>query len=97
MVRRYHRSNILTALDLLHAIVSSTPDLPGAACARPENRALFDATTGKAAGRPGTYAKAIQVCASCPALLQCRSWIAGLPPLKHPVGVTAGVIRRSRS
>ena len=76
--------------DLLGAIAAG-PDLTGAACReRPD---VFDATTGKAAG-PITYARAIEVCTSCPALTACTTWVESLPPSQRPFGVTAGVIRR---
>jgi hypothetical protein len=82
-----------TALDLLH-IVADTPDLPGAACV--EHRDIFDACTGKAAGRPSTYPRAIRVCAHCPVLHRCSEWIASLPPSGRPYGVTAGLIRQQQ-
>jgi WhiB family redox-sensing transcriptional regulator len=77
--------------DLLGAI-SAAPNLRGAACT--DHRDLFDATTGKAAGRPGVYARAIRVCESCPALTACSAWVESLPPSQRPLGVTAGRIRR---
>jgi hypothetical protein len=77
--------------DLLEAIAAA-PDLHGAACT--DHRDLFDATTGKAAGRPGVYARAIRVCTSCPVLTRCSAWVESLPAPQRPFGVTAGVVRR---
>jgi WhiB family redox-sensing transcriptional regulator len=79
--------------DLLGAIAAA-PNLTGAACR--ERRDVFDATTGKAAGRPGVYARAIKVCTSCPVLTRCSAWVESLPPSQRPLGVTAGRIRRQR-
>jgi hypothetical protein len=82
-----------TAVDLLH-IIATTPNLPGASCT--QHLDIFDACTGKAAGRPGTYARAVKVCATCPVLQRCRAWVIGLAPRERPPGVTAGLIRPSR-
>jgi hypothetical protein len=81
-----------TAVDLLH-IIATTPDLLGAACRN--HRDIFDACSSKAAG-PHAYAKAIRVCAACPALEQCYAWVSSLPPRDRPVGVCAGIIRSGR-
>lgn len=78
--------------DLLRTL-AETPDLPGAACMA--HREVFDRCTAKAA-KPSSYARAIQVCADCPALPKCRAWVRSLPPRKRPEGVTAGVIRPGR-
>jgi hypothetical protein len=81
-----------TAVDLLHTI-ATTPNLRGAACV--QHRNVFDACLTHAAG-PTVYAKAIRICATCPALAACRAWVAGLPPRERPRGVIAGLIRHSR-
>jgi hypothetical protein len=66
--------------DLAHAI----PDLPEAACRGHAD--LFDvARTDRAA-----VAKAKAICASCPALDDCRAWLADQPAALRPCGVVAG-------
>jgi WhiB family redox-sensing transcriptional regulator len=77
--------------DLLGAIAAA-PNLDGAACR--EHPEVFTATMGKAAGRPGVYARAIAVCRGCPALAPCTLWVNGLAPSDRPYGVTAGTIRQ---
>jgi hypothetical protein len=79
-----------TAVDLLHAI-ATTPDLPGAACVG--HLEIFDACSSRAAGRPGTYARAVRICATCPALTACRAWVLSLPSRERPPGVTAGLVK----
>jgi len=90
-LRRATIPTVPALADLLGAIAAA-PNLTGAACR--EHRDVFDATTGKAAGRPGVYARAITVCESCPALAACSAWVEGLAPSRRPLGVTAGVVRR---
>jgi hypothetical protein len=34
-------------------------------------------------------------CAACPALLECARWVDGLPRSQKPLGVCAGVLRRT--
>jgi hypothetical protein len=82
-----------TVVGLLREL-AATPDLPGAACAEPTARDVFDAATDKRART--AYAKAIRICAGCTQLRACRRWLLSLPPAQRPPGVTAGLIRRSR-
>src|SRR6185312_2391511 len=65
--------------ELLDALTHA-PNLRGAACAgRPE---LFDVRDGDD--------RAQAVCAACPALAACRSWVDSLPKPLRPSGVIAG-------
>ena len=77
--------------DLLGAIAAA-PNLHGAACR--EHPEVFTATMGKAAGRPGVYARAIAMCQACPALAACTTWVDSLPASDRPTGVTGGIIRQ---
>ncbi len=77
----------------LLATLATTPNLPGAACVT--ERETFDACLER--GAKGTiYAQAIRICAQCPALGPCAAWVHSLPVRKRPLGVTAGLIHRSR-
>jgi hypothetical protein len=38
----------------------------------------------------------VDQCRICPALPNCRAWVASLPPSQIPLGVTAAVMRRPR-
>jgi Transcription factor WhiB len=71
--------------ELLDTLAHDIPNLPGAACRG--HAELFDV-----ADRHDTQgiARAQAVCASCPALRDCRRWLAGLPRLARPCGVVAG-------
>jgi hypothetical protein len=85
----------MSIADLIATVVT-TPNLPGAACVA--EREPFDACIDPPAGRAHDdgYARAIQVCARCPALQDCRRWVTSLPMSRRPHGVTAGLIRRAR-
>ena len=37
------------------------------------------------------HAKAKAICAVCPILAECESWLAGLPKHQRPSGVVAGI------
>lgn len=75
----------------LLAVLAATPNLPGAVCAEPSTRVIFD----ECAEHPDQYAvrAAIRVCAECPALHDCSAWVADLPAAERPRGVTAGRLR----
>jgi hypothetical protein len=82
-----------TVIDLITELTAG-PDLHGAACV--EHRGVFDdcvRTTGR--GRIGfrAYERAVQVCAECPVLRDCRIWVLSLPLEERPFGVVAGLIR----
>ena len=72
----------------LLAALEGAPNLPGAACVSAEARAVFDSVL-EARGRAGAAAGAI--CATCPALQQCRAWLDALPVSQRPAGTIAGV------
>ncbi len=82
----------MSAAQLL-ATLATTPNLPGAACVA--ERETFDACLEPWASTR-ICAAAIRVCATCPALGPCAAWVHSLPIRKRPLGVTAGLIRRSR-
>ena len=73
------------------------PRLDGAACAgRPR---LFDERDTSAEPPEPEHAarerhrEALAICQRCPALEQCRAWVASLRARDVPPGVTAGTIR----
>ncbi len=70
--------------EVLDELAHDIPNLPGAACRG--HAELFDV-----AGRDDPAVERAQaVCAACPALRDCRRWLAGLPRLVRPCGVVAG-------
>lgn len=77
----------------LIATLATTPDLPGASCV--SSRQVFDKCTDGHAG-DRELAAAVRVCAGCPVLGPCASWVDSLDPRKRPFGVTGARIRRSR-
>ncbi|WP_328856360.1 WhiB family transcriptional regulator [Williamsia herbipolensis] len=79
-------------ISLLARIFDELPALPGAACAgRPD---LFDPadTRETAESVASRYRAAAAVCASCPALTQCRAWADSLNRHRRPAGVVGGRI-----
>jgi hypothetical protein len=82
----------MPSTELLQRILRGVPNLPGARCTEPGNRALFDSCA--APGGTKLHGRAIAVCATCPALAPCRSWVAGLRPGAPPHGVVGGMVRR---
>ncbi len=71
---------------LLAAVLTDSTKLPGAACTTAPELFAFDADDQ-------LHAEAVQICASCPALDACRSWVASLPT-GHVSGVIAGEIHK---
>jgi hypothetical protein len=74
----------------LFAALIAAPDLPDAAC-----RGRHETFDPPAEGEPkaaveARHRRAQAVCADCPALTACATWIASLPPKKRPRGVVAG-------
>ncbi len=77
----------MTSVD---GLLAGAPSLPGARCrGRPH---LFeeaapgesrDATTAR-------HSQAVELCARCPALDACTTWLQSLPPRDRPAGITAG-------
>jgi hypothetical protein len=76
--------------ELIDAITRTVPRLPGARCRN--HRDLFDRTAIRGAGMNKARREALEICAGCPALLQCRRWINGLEPDAKPRGVIAGIV-----
>jgi hypothetical protein len=75
----------VSVTELLDELAHDIPDLHDAACrGHPE---VFDV-----ADRHDTQAiaQAKAVCQSCPALRDCRDWLASLPRAMRPSGVIAG-------
>jgi hypothetical protein len=75
---------------LLADLAQGAPPLPGASC---RGRArLFDAAMDWDGGSSRRLARraARRVCASCPCLDQCGSWVEALPQRRRPAGIVAG-------
>ena len=79
-------------IDTVFAALAAAPDLPGAACrglAPGFDAARPDETVAEVAHR---HLAALAICAKCPALAACSSWLETLPVRERPVGVVAGRI-----
>jgi transcription factor WhiB len=77
---------LVLVAELLDELASRIPDLHDAACrGRPGE---FDIEDGRRDRAAVTRAK--EVCQSCPALQDCRDWLASLPRPVRPSGVVAG-------
>lgn len=64
------------------------PPLPGALCkGHGDDFDLEDPNDPR-------MASAVRTCRRCPALADCRQWLAGLPPAARPTGVVAGRLVR---
>lgn len=72
-----------------HFTIGHGPVLDDAACVGRWN--LFDYSDD-----PAVIATALRVCARCPALNACRSWVDSLPPAHRPAGVTGGHFHKPR-
>lgn len=73
------------------------PALPGAKC-RGRHRLFDPARKGERAEVVAQrHAQAVQLCAGCPSLDRCRTWVDGLKPSRRPTGVVAGRIVEPRS
>jgi len=84
--------------DALIAALAGTPALPGARCRG--QHALFDPPDGEQVNSTDVqarYAKALELCADCPALELCGDWLKSLPMSKRPGGVVAGQVRTHKS
>ncbi|WP_006247217.1 hypothetical protein [Mycolicibacterium tusciae] len=64
------------------------PHLPGARCR--EHAGLFDSDDESG------NAKALSLCAECPALDACEEWLERLEPYQRPRGVVAGRVIRNK-
>lgn len=85
----------MTALAELLDALGAAPALPGACCRGAHE--LFDKTIHSDRGAPNTSVstarrKALDICATCPALAACTAWIESLPPRHRPHGVVAGKV-----
>jgi len=82
--------------ELIHELARATPRLPSAACRGHTD--LFDATVAMAPrGHAALYrarAEALQICATCRALVLCRRWVDTLDPEQRPRGAIAGRVER---
>jgi WhiB family transcriptional regulator, redox-sensing transcriptional regulator len=76
----------------LAAAITPVPNLKGAACAGRSD--LFDPARYHSADRAHREARALAICARCPALGACRAWFASLPAAQRPFGVIAGRVHR---
>jgi WhiB family transcriptional regulator, redox-sensing transcriptional regulator len=85
---RVARSSVAELLDDL----AHVPHLPGARCRG--RTGLFDRTVPGGAASRGDGARARrearQLCATCPALQACSTWLDSLDPSDRPRGVVAG-------
>ncbi|MFL0276992.1 WhiB family transcriptional regulator [Mycobacterium sp. SMC-19] len=77
-------------ITVLGAILSGVPRLTGAACRN--HTTVFFAAENEL--RDGIEA-AIRICARCPALAECRTWVEAQPSRRRPTGVTAGLLHPS--
>jgi hypothetical protein len=79
-----------TPLAALLADLAQSPPLPGASCRGLSH--LFDAAMDWDGGNSRRLARkaARRVCASCPCLDACGSWIETLPQSRRPAGIVAG-------
>lgn len=75
------------AIALVTLIRRTTPALPGARCVA--SPALFDPASESDEHAFATDA-AKRLCATCPALADCRRWLDGMAPGDRPSGVVAG-------
>jgi hypothetical protein len=76
-------------LDAWLVAISAAPALPGALC---RNRSrIFDEQPHDPNGERNEH-RALYLCSRCPALNDCRCWLATLPPSARPFGVVAGVV-----
>jgi hypothetical protein len=81
--------------ELLEAIVFGIPALSGALCrGLPEQ---FDAPRAdeELDERRERVVLCLHACRLCPCLRECRAWRDSLPADQQPIGVCAGVLRRS--
>ncbi len=91
----------MTGIAALFGAMAAAPPMPEAACRGRWD--LFDLTAPEGPGKLAaevTQARtiALEVCAGCPELAACQSWLNGLRPQDKPLGVVAGmVIDRRRS
>lgn len=84
----------MSQLEELFDALSAAPPLPGARCRG--QHALFDPPDGEQVNSTDVqtrYAKALELCADCPALEPCDDWFKSLPMSKRPSGVVAGRVR----
>lgn len=90
----------MTNWEHMAALVGWIPDLPGARCRG--RHELFDATIRGRRDASATLpsraelaearSEALRICAACPALTACRSWVDDMRPSRRPRGVVAGRI-----
>ena len=69
-------------------VLMNTPHLDGAKCRGHSD--LFDRHPHNDPHRVIDKDIAEHMCATCPALGACRTWLASLPPYLRPAGVVAG-------
>lgn len=82
---------------LRHALAAAAPRLDGAACLGMWE-AFDPADTGETEQDVDyRHRTAMGICARCPALSACRTWVDSLPPRQRPGGVTAGRINPTPS
>lgn len=81
-----------TVLDDLLLSLAGAPALPGARCRGKPH--LFDPPTHGESSETAAarHFQALGLCSRCPALNQCRAWIASLPKGQRPKGVVAGKV-----
>jgi hypothetical protein len=82
----------MSSLDTLLAELAGAPVLPGRKC-RGWPHLFHVATPGE---DPDTvhyrHTQALGLCARCPSIDRCRTWLDGLPPRQRPTGIIAGQI-----
>lgn len=85
------RQRYANAVSIVGALLG-VPQLAGANCAG--QWSLFDEPEKKDPDRTDVVDSALRLCATCPALADCRDWYDGLPLDERPTGVVAGRLRR---
>jgi WhiB family redox-sensing transcriptional regulator len=83
-----------SSFDTLIAQLAGAPALHGARCRGRSH--LFDARADREPlpVAEARHAQALGLCARCPALVRCKSWLDDLPVRKRPLGVVAGRVNQ---
>jgi hypothetical protein len=79
-------------VDDLFGALGAIPRLEGSLCVG--RHELFDLRDISDPDRAEAEARALALCGTCPAALQCRQWVERLPASRRPHGVIAGEVRR---
>lgn len=85
-----HTTQEQGVVPLLAAVLRELPKLTGAACAGRSE--LFDPAHRHETAETveARHARAVGLCRTCPALIDCRTWADSLTRPRRPAGVLAG-------